>query len=388
VVTGIHGPIVSDDVLAAAAALGHGPIGFTVVRNEMLRLGAWLAHYRKLGIERFVVVDNGSTDGTYERLVGESDVVAVRAAGKHSYAHSNCGIEWLAELHRGVPPGTWILLADADELMIFRGWPARPLADLLTEAEHEGANAVFAFMLDMYPDGPLEGTAAAADPIAAAACFDADYVFRRPPSRPWHGPSPGLEVLGGPRLRMLSTLAREQRSNWVDYLIRGQFDRILPLTPDALLPLLVRLMPRQMPALAKYPLVKSGDGVAYLNPHTCTGTRLFQENVVLLHYKFLHDFAARVAVECVRHEHFRRGSEYIMYAQMLRRHGHLDLRYGGTRRFAGAEQLLELSLIRNIGALVSGPGGSQARPAGREGAAEPCRSSDRPARWAEPSRGG
>jgi glycosyltransferase involved in cell wall biosynthesis len=360
--------IITADLMARLDRIGQGPIAFAPVRNERLRIAAWLDHYRTIGIERFVVVDNGSTDGTFELLEEQADVAALRA--EDSFAESNCGIDWLMALHRAAAPGTWILFADADEHLVYRGWPERPLSGLLAEAEADGADAVLAFMLDMYPDGPIEDAAEAPDLAAMAPCFDGDYIFRRPPTRPWQPPAPGIEVLGGPRLRLLSSLARERRSGWLAYLMRGQFDRLLPLTPDALLPLLVALMPRQMPNLSKVPLVRAGASIAYANVHTATGARPFRENAVLLHYKFLPDFAARVAVECRRHEHYRRGSEYLMYARLLRRYGRLDLRYGGTQRFAGADDLVRLGLIRDLGVLIA------AAPPPDEREAEPCRTSD------------
>jgi len=350
--------MLSDDLLAALRAAGQGPVGFAPVRNEMLRVRQWLSHYRAVGIARFFVVDNGSTDGTFEFLDAQPDVFAVRS--DESFLQSNTGAAWLSELHRKLPGGTWVMFADADELLVYRGWPRRPLSDLLDEVEHEGANAVFAFMLDMYPDGPLESVADAGNASLPemAPCFDRDYAFRNPPARPWQAPYRAVEVLGGPRLRLLSSLERERRTTWMHYLVRGQMDRLIPATPDALLPLLVRLMPRQMPALAKFPLVQSGHGIDYANVHTIRGARIFRENAVLLHYKFLGDFARRVESECIRHEHYRRGTEYMMYAQILQRYGHLDLRYSGTHWFSGTEQLVELSLIRDIGALVSDPGAS------------------------------
>jgi hypothetical protein len=44
---------------------------FMTVRNEILRLPQTLAHYRKIGVARFFIVDNGSTDGTREILAAQ-----------------------------------------------------------------------------------------------------------------------------------------------------------------------------------------------------------------------------------------------------------------------------------------------------------------------------
>jgi hypothetical protein len=149
-------------------------------------------------------------------------------------------------------------------------------------------------------------------------------------------------------LRLLSSYEREIRSTWLDYWIRGQIDRILPRVPDSLVPAVVKVMPRQMPGLTKVPLSVAGARFQYANSHIGSGGRFFHENVSICHFKFLADFDARVRTEAARGEHYRRGAEYIMYAEALDRLGSIDLRYDRTRRFAGADQLVELGFIRDL----------------------------------------
>jgi glycosyltransferase involved in cell wall biosynthesis len=328
-------------------------IVFSVVRNERLRIRHWLEHYRRAGVRIFAVIDNGSTDGTFELLGSQPDVILTRMT--HSYGGANFGLTWLNELHERIAPGTWILFADADELLVYRGWPNRPVQVLADAAASESSNAIFGFMLDMYPDGALEDAVVgdAASLFETAPCFDADYRFRLRPLKPWERGGRSIEVIGGPRVRLLSSLDREFRTTWFSYFLRGQIDRILPIVPDALVPSVVRWMPRQMPALAKVPLVMSGTGFVYSNAHSGHGSSFFHENVVLAHFKFLPDFAARVREEVTRGEHYRRGAEYHMYADAIRGQKRIDFRYAGSRRFAGSEQLLELGLIRDIRPLVT-----------------------------------
>ena len=44
------------------------------VRNEIVRLPYFLDYYRRLGAGHFLVVDNGSDDGTHEYLADQPDV--------------------------------------------------------------------------------------------------------------------------------------------------------------------------------------------------------------------------------------------------------------------------------------------------------------------------
>ena len=63
---------------------------------------------------------------------------------------------------------------------------------------------------------------------------------------------------------------------------------------------------------------------------------------------FLADFAARVHREVERGEHYNGGAEYVLYADMIRRNKGMDLRYPGSVQFRGADQLIEMGLIRDL----------------------------------------
>jgi hypothetical protein len=321
---------------------------FSVMRNEMLRLHAWLRHYRQMGAANFAIIDNGSSDGTYEHLINEPDVTVTRLAD--SFAASNFGIEWLNELHGSLAPGTWILFADADEFLVYRGWPERRILDLAQEVHARDCNAVFGFLLDMYPDGPIEDASPGRDDdlFRTAPCFDSTYHFRTRPRKPWEAAPRTLEVIGGPRVRLLSSLERELRLTWFGLFMRGQIDRLLPFTPYGMIPWLVSTMPKQMPSLCKLVLARTGCGIRYTNNHGGEGQCLFTENVVVCHFKFLADFADRVRMEASRGEHYRCGAEYIMYADALKGGAALDLRFEGSGRFETVDQLIDLHLIRDI----------------------------------------
>ena len=62
------------------------------VRNEILRLSQTLDHYRKIGVSRFFVIDNGSTDGTRELLTAQPDCHVFLT--RNSYSEARLGLEW------------------------------------------------------------------------------------------------------------------------------------------------------------------------------------------------------------------------------------------------------------------------------------------------------
>lgn len=338
------------DVLNDAARMAIGDFETSVIvlgmmRNEIIRLPAWLAHYRRLGCRQFVVIDNGSTDGTYEALQAAPDVLAVTTAA--SFGQAGCGVDWLNEVVRAAGPTRWVLFADADELLVYPGWPERGLESLIDEVAAAGCNAMWAFMLDMYPNGPVEPVdpPVGADLFALAPCFDSVYYFCYPPKKPWEPHLSRLDVVGGPRLRSMSTLRRELSVTWLDRFLRGQLDRVLNSVPDRFLPAAFRVFPQAMPALFKSPLVRGGTELRYINNHDVAGARYFARNAILCHFKFLGDFSKKVMTEVGRKEHYRKGAEYFRYQHILRRQHRLDLRGPHTTIFESAAQLQALGLF-------------------------------------------
>lgn len=335
-------PVFSENCVKKIGDLEDKIVAFSVMRNEMLRVEAWIAHYRSIGITQFYVIDNGSTDGTYEFLSGQPDVITTRTQA--SFQRSNFGVEWLNRFCQIIGPNKWALYADADELMVYEGWPKSPIADMVDKAEALECNAVIGFLLDMYPDGPLDScrTEIGKNPFSAAPCFDSDYEFKFLPTCSM------ISVIGGPRVRLLSSMEREASVTWFDLFVRRQTAHLMHLAPAFIVPTILSYLPKWMPELKKTPLTQGGADFRYGNNHGGSGARYYKQNVVVCHFKFLHDFYDRVRAEVNRKEHYLNAAEYIMYSNLIKKHGSLDLRYFGTQRFISSEQLVSLGLIREM----------------------------------------
>ena len=53
---------------------------FSTFRNEHLRMPYFLKYYRGIGINHFLMVDNGSTDGGAEYLIDQPTTIAITLA--------------------------------------------------------------------------------------------------------------------------------------------------------------------------------------------------------------------------------------------------------------------------------------------------------------------
>jgi glycosyltransferase involved in cell wall biosynthesis len=322
-----------------------GPVVISVMRDEAARLPHWLTHYRSMGVSSFLVVNNGSTDGTAACLAAQPDVTTLNT--DESFAAANFGMHWVNAIRAQLGDTTWSLFADADEYLIYDGWPERPLS-AYTSALNADVNAIWGFMLDAYPKDDLAGADPASDLLQTSPFFDAKYHFRRRPMKPWEKSDPSLEVLGGPRVRLLSTFDREVGTTWVDYFFRGQLDRLLNLAQGPLASWIIEHFPASMPALKKTPMLR-GSAVSYINNHDVAGAVYHQRNCVHLHFKFAGDFFAKMQSAELRKEHYRQGAEYILYARAIAQRGQSSI-YSDqdSRRFVSANTLVEAGLIRDI----------------------------------------
>lgn len=71
---------------------------FTTLRNELVRLPYFLKYYRDLGVNHFLIVDNGSDDGSREYLAQQDDVSLWTTQA--SYKRAKFGVDWLNWLQR------------------------------------------------------------------------------------------------------------------------------------------------------------------------------------------------------------------------------------------------------------------------------------------------
>ena len=258
--------VLAEAAAARIVALRRAPRGFdprtpvllAVVRNETAVLGEWLEHYRSLGVERFAVIDNGSSDGTAERLAAEPDVDLYATRRPFSGKQG-----WVSALIARYGHDRWYLHVDADEHIVFDGAGQRGLPDLVAAAEAQGLRRVRGMLVDMYAPGPLLDLAPASPSVPPSTAGRLSERFRLFDGGPCDE-ALCLERIsrkGGPRRRRFSRPG-------------DVFD----------------------PELTKYPLFHIREGEVVSSPHHIFP---YRENYVsdcllaILHYKFTDAFLAK-----------------------------------------------------------------------------------------------
>lgn len=287
---------------------------FATLRNEMMRLPYFLEHYRRLGVAHFLIVENGSDDGTADYLAAQPDVSLWQTQA--SYKASRFGMDWLTWLQRKFGHGHWTVTVDADELLVYPGHPNRSLVDLTRSLEAHSIPMMGALMLDLYPKGPVDGQnyVPGQDPREVLHWFDAKGYWQQ--IQPRLG---NLWLQGGPRARLF--FADE---------------------------------PKRAPTLNKIPLVKWHRSYVFVNAtHNALPARLNQtydtQNIkkpsgILLHTKFLPGTALRAAEEKSRQEHFSNSALYDDYYTSLTKNP--DFWNEASVRLESADQLEALGLMQ------------------------------------------
>jgi hypothetical protein len=291
-------------------------LAFTTLRNEITRLPWFFRHYRALGVDHFLIVDNDSDDGSVEFLRDQPDVSLWQTDA--SYRAARYGLDWLTWLQMRYGHGHWTLMVDADELLIYPEHDSKPLQDLTAGLDQQGRTGFGALMLDLYPKGPL-GTQSydpETNPSEVLGWFDpSPYRAQR------QSPLGNLWVQGGARERMFFA------------------DR-----------------PRHSPTLNKIPLVRWSRRFAFVN--SCHSALPRHLNAaydgpagdipagVLLHTKFLPEVVDKSKTEKTRRQHFHDPDQFASYYDSVANGP--DLWTPQSVRYEGWEQLQRIGLMGKV----------------------------------------
>ena len=257
---------------------------FCTFRNEDVRLPFFLDYYRKLGVNHFILIDNGSDDGGAAFVAAQPDV-SLWSTDAH-YGKSRYGMDWLTHLQGTYAHDHWALTVDVDEFFIYPFCDTRPLQALADWLEASEVRSFGTMLLDMYPKGRISDAVyhRGEDPFALTNWFDpGNYTLKL------NEFYRNLWIQGGPRARMFFASK-----------------------------------PRQAPALNKIPFVKWDRKFTYVSSTHMLLPRglnlVYGQNGgektsgVLLHAKFLNTFSERASQEATRAEHYGAGREYKSYS--------------------------------------------------------------------------
>jgi len=251
---------------------------FLVQRNEHLRLKGFFDYYRKLGVQRFYVIDNASDDEkTLSWLLDQEDVELYSTP--QAYSQSLYGVRWAELLIKAKRLGKWNLVLDADELLMIDEDHYKDLPSLCRALDEEGYDALYTPFVDMYSKRAINAT----------------------PYRP------GVEIL--------------EECGYHDrhfYTTRTTFGGIVGQTPTYQGGIRSRTFGLDKVVLNKLPLFKFTPRLRLREGlHWIDHAKPKMGEGVLLHFKYLETFHQYVEREIDRGQHWNGASEYKKYHNLL-----------------------------------------------------------------------
>jgi hypothetical protein len=246
---------------------------FCHLRNERPLIEPFLAHYRRLGVERFVLVDNASDDGTTEFLEQQPDIELFWTCA--GFRRARQGNEWMNPLiARPEHADSLCLRVDADEHVVFAGYETSSLPRLWRFMQREGSEAIAGHFLDLFPER-LSDLARPGSDLRDCRYFDPGVQPRPLLECPYTGYG------GGVRSRLLEGKTQ---------------------------------------TLHKVSGIRGGGDISYLMAsHTCSPARLSSLRIAILHYKFYPNFLAKVERIVQERQYAAASQEYVRYASFADR---------------------------------------------------------------------
>lgn len=313
------------------------PTVFAIMRNEMFFLPSFLRHYRSLGIQQFLILDDNSDDGTTKYLSAQPDCVIIKSGYTFSDVVGGMKIYqlWKNWIPSRFLSGQWAICVDADEFLFL---PAdfASVKQFTDHLDHLGATAVGALMIDFHPR-----TVSELDrkwcPKTLEELVEAYPYFDRGPYISWKAGSLRPRVIsGGVRERLLR-----------QYNINKKY--AFSFRPKDIWRYLKNLVLRsdQVGSIHKVPLVKWDAGRAYLHSHTLNTPPDGGVILPIIHFKFTSAFKEKLDVAINLTMAPERAFAYSSYAVMLekmRQNGGLFIS-GDSLKFTSPTELFELAQI-------------------------------------------
>ena len=253
-----------------------GPVVFSVMRDEDYFLPFFFEHYRKLGVDGFLIYDDRSGAPMLEFLNAQADCSIIRSEHRFGDSFTPPGANYDRRLthvlKESVPEtllkGRWVLTVDADEFLVLPSDFA-DLPQLIETLERLGQPYLTAPMVDFYGE-----TLTARNYPRQLGPFEGNPYFDCGPYYFWQGGYMPTPFAGGVRFKLLRQLY-QRHPDLVDR-IYGDWARE-PLF------------------LWKAPLLKHGCGVTRRGDHALSVVPANPIEAALAHFKFYPDLDAKIA---------------------------------------------------------------------------------------------
>jgi len=269
---------------------------FVATRNNETLMPAFFEHHRKIGVDRFFVIDNMSSDGTIDFLLKQENTHIFQTNAPYRVKQGKRSVNWnrWANELREYTMGNWCIVVDSDEFFIYTGYEDIGVKELVKHLDEEGSTGMRGYLIDMYSKCPVK------DAIYKKGenIFDVLQYFDFP-----------LDRKHNPRLRAMGN--------------------------------------KKAIRLNKYPLFKCSKtsviGAGHHDIYGCKVSSTVRGGV--LHFKFTSDYVDHLKVESARGVYY--GKSKIKRRMLKKLSGNGEFSFYGdmSLKYINSEQLVELGIM-------------------------------------------
>lgn len=276
-------------------------LAICVAKNDFIKVQEFIRHHRSIGIDKFVVLDNDSRDGSLEWIKKQDDVVLMQT--KIPYT-TNRREGWINRIMAFYGYSRWYMVADSDELLTYHECENRDIHELISYFERHGIQRARGMMVDMYAKPDYYESGSAETYMTDCVYFDKTTYYSKKHYV--------LDlVCGGPRERIF----------------------------------------HQSPWLTKYPLFFLKEGDVQCKSHFLfpfeknLGNRC---NIILRHYKFQPGEIEKIRKVVSDGNYFNGSKQYKAYLDIIDRGEGLNFMCEDSEEFTSSKSLNVINLYRAI----------------------------------------
>ena len=164
-----------------------------VEKDDLIKLKNFIKHHRNIGINKFIILDNNSTDGSFEWLLKQKDVILLQTKTKYSSVNRDA---WINRIIAHYGDNRWYIVLDSDELLVYNDCENKKIPDVINYCKENNIVRARTLMLEMYAKDEYYVSDNLNKYLDELVCFDNTYYLNKKENF--------IHISGGPRERVFN----------------------------------------------------------------------------------------------------------------------------------------------------------------------------------------